>query len=118
MSSTFIIIIVVVAIGIMAFSVILLRRAEDDPLLARIDEFAAREEIVSIEEIELSCNEDLDDEFFAEMMDLGETIRFRLAKQGKEPRSSLGRIGEFFFRLYDSIGKNDFSHSFFLRMPF
>lgn len=54
MSSTFIIIIVVVAIGIMAYSVILLRRAEDDPLVARIDEFAAREEIVSIEEIELS----------------------------------------------------------------
>lgn len=64
-----------------------------------------------LEEIELSCNEDLDDEFFADMMDLGEAIRFRLAKQGKEPRSSLGRIGEFFFKLYDSIGKNDFSHS-------
>lgn len=54
MSSTVIIVIVVIAIGIMAFSIILLRRAEDDPLLARIDEFAAREEIVSIEEIELS----------------------------------------------------------------
>ncbi|MFV2013923.1 MAG: DEAD/DEAH box helicase family protein, partial [Candidatus Heimdallarchaeota archaeon] len=64
-----------------------------------------------LEEIELSCNEDLDDQFFADMMDLGETIRYRLAKQGKEPRSSLGRIGEFFFKLYDSIGKNDFSHS-------
>ncbi|MHA2275632.1 MAG: helicase C-terminal domain-containing protein, partial [Candidatus Kariarchaeaceae archaeon] len=64
-----------------------------------------------LEEIELECNEDLDDEFFAEMMDLGETIRYRLAKQGKEPRSSLGRIGEFFYKLYDSIGKKDFSHS-------
>jgi tight adherence protein C len=38
----------------MVFSVLLLRRAEEDPLSARIDEFAAREEIVSIEEIELS----------------------------------------------------------------
>lgn len=64
-----------------------------------------------LEEIELMCNEDLDDEFFADMMDLGESIRYRLAKQGKEPRSSLGRIGEFFFKLYDSIGKHDYSHS-------
>lgn len=45
---------VVVAIVIIGFSVVLLRRSEDDPLVARIDEFAAREEIVSIEEIELS----------------------------------------------------------------
>ena len=54
MSTAIIIVIIVVAIGVMAFSVVLLRRSEDDPLLARIDEFAAREEIVSIEEIELS----------------------------------------------------------------
>lgn len=54
MSTAIIAIIVIFAIGVMAFSIILLRRAEDDPLLARIDEFAAREEIVSIEEIELS----------------------------------------------------------------
>ena len=54
MSTAVIIVIIVVAIGVMAFSVVLLRRSEDDPLLARIDEFAAREEIVSIEEIELS----------------------------------------------------------------
>jgi tight adherence protein C len=54
MSTAIIIVIVIVAIGVMAFSVVLLRRSEDDPLLARIDEFAAREEIVSIEEIELS----------------------------------------------------------------
>jgi len=38
----------------MGASVVLLRRAEDNPLAARIDDFAAREEIVSIEEIELS----------------------------------------------------------------
>lgn len=43
-----------VAIVIMGASVLLLRRAEDNPLAARIDDFAAREEIVSIEEIELS----------------------------------------------------------------
>lgn len=51
---TILLIVGVVAIVLMLFSIILMRRAEDDPLLARIDEFAAREEIVSIEEIELS----------------------------------------------------------------
>jgi tight adherence protein C len=44
----------VFAIIIIISSIFLLRRAEDDPLTTRIDEFAAREEIVSIEEIELS----------------------------------------------------------------
>lgn len=37
-------------------SILLLRRAEDDPLSARIDEYAAREEPVSMEEIELSLS--------------------------------------------------------------
>ncbi len=46
--------IIVVALGIIGLSIVLLRRAEEDPLTVRIDEFAAREEIVSIEEIELS----------------------------------------------------------------
>jgi len=44
----------VVAIFIIGASVFLLRRAEEDPLAVRIDEFAAREEVVSIEDIELS----------------------------------------------------------------
>jgi tight adherence protein C len=52
--SPFILILVIVAIVVIILSVILLRRAETDPLTARIDDFAAREEIVSIEEIELS----------------------------------------------------------------
>lgn len=39
---------------VIAASIYLLRKAEDNPLAVRIDEFAAREEIVSIEEIELS----------------------------------------------------------------
>ncbi|MCA9977307.1 MAG: type II secretion system F family protein [Chloroflexota bacterium] len=42
------------AILIMVGSFFLLRRSEEDPLAARIDEFAARDEAVSIEEIELS----------------------------------------------------------------
>ena len=46
-------------VGIIAFilvmaSVLLLRRSEEDPLGARIEQYAAREEAVSIEEIELS----------------------------------------------------------------
>jgi len=45
---------VVLIILIIGFSIMLLRRSEDNPLAARIDDFAAREEIVSIEEIELS----------------------------------------------------------------
>lgn len=45
---------VLVAIGAVAYGFILLRRSEEDPLITRIDEFAAREEVASIEEIELS----------------------------------------------------------------
>ncbi len=37
-------------------SLLLLRRAEDDPLSARIDEYAARDEPVTMEEIELSLS--------------------------------------------------------------
>ena len=42
------------AVIIVLYSIVLLRRAEEDPLAARIDEFASREEAVSIQEIELS----------------------------------------------------------------
>lgn len=42
------------AVVLVVISLLLLRRAETDPLSARIDEYAAREEAVSIEEIELS----------------------------------------------------------------
>ena len=49
----------IVIVGTLAFflivvSILLTRRAEEDPLGARIDQYAAREEAVSIEEIELS----------------------------------------------------------------
>lgn len=54
MTPLMLLIIVVIAILLMAGSILLLRRSEEDPLSVRIDEFAAREEIVSIEEIELS----------------------------------------------------------------
>lgn len=37
-------------------SILLLRRAEDDPLSARIDEYASRDEPVTMEEIELSLS--------------------------------------------------------------
>jgi tight adherence protein C len=42
------------AVFMVVVSILLLRRAEQDPLTARIDEYAAREEAASIEDIELS----------------------------------------------------------------
>ncbi len=50
------VIILLVAMIAIIGSIILLRRSEEDPLAARIDEFAAREEAVSIEEIELTLS--------------------------------------------------------------
>lgn len=41
---------------IIVLSLYILRRAEEDPLSTRIEEFAAREELVSIEDIELSLS--------------------------------------------------------------
>lgn len=43
-----------IAVSLLLISALLLRRAEQDPLSARIDEYAAREEPATIEEIELS----------------------------------------------------------------
>lgn len=48
------ILLLVAAVLIIVYGLTLLRRAEEDPLAVRIDEFASREEAVSIEEIELS----------------------------------------------------------------
>lgn len=47
-------ILILIAVFVIISSVFLLRRAEEDPLGMRIEEFAAREEAASIEEIELS----------------------------------------------------------------
>lgn len=52
--TTPLLIIFVFAVVAIVGSIFLLRRSEEDPLSVRIDEFAAREEITSIEEIELS----------------------------------------------------------------
>jgi tight adherence protein C len=54
MNATFLVILGIVAIVGIMVSILLLRRSEEDPLSVRIDEFAVREEVVSIEEIELS----------------------------------------------------------------
>lgn len=54
MNPTFLLILGVAAVILIVVSILLLRRSEEDPLSARIDEFAVREEVVSIEEIELS----------------------------------------------------------------
>ena len=42
------------AVALVVISILLLRRAEEDPLAVRIDEYASREEAVPIEDIELS----------------------------------------------------------------
>ncbi len=49
-----IIIILLLATVLVIGSILLLRRSEGDPLADRIDEYAAREQVASIEEIELS----------------------------------------------------------------
>ncbi len=54
MSPLVIIGLIIVAVIVVGVAIVLLRRAEDDPLTTRIEEFAAREELVSIEDIELS----------------------------------------------------------------
>ena len=46
-------VVALVGIVLVVFSVLLLRRAEEDPLANRIEEYASREEIMSIEDIEL-----------------------------------------------------------------
>lgn len=54
MTPIFLVVLGIVAIIIIGISIVLLRRSEDDPLSIRIDEFAVREELASIEDIELS----------------------------------------------------------------
>lgn len=49
-------IIAFLAIILVIASVALMRRSEGDPLMSRIEEYAAREEVASIEEIELSLS--------------------------------------------------------------
>ncbi|MHA2170156.1 MAG: helicase C-terminal domain-containing protein [Candidatus Kariarchaeaceae archaeon] len=77
----------------------------------KINEEIPIDPAIFLEEIELECEIELDEDFFESMIDIGEAIRFKLAKQGKEPRSSLGRVGEFFYQWYESIGRKDFTHS-------
>ncbi|RMG25566.1 MAG: hypothetical protein D6732_22260 [Methanobacteriota archaeon] len=64
-----------------------------------------------LEKLELMCDLELDDEFFDDLITLGIKIRTKLLRKGKEPRSSIGRIGEFFYLWYESIGRNEFTHS-------
>jgi DNA excision repair protein ERCC-2 len=66
---------------------------------------------VLLEELELESNIDLDDDFFYDMIEAANKIRWKLAKQGKDPRSSLGRVGEFFLHWYESLGKKEYTHT-------
>lgn len=67
-------------------SVLLLRRAEEDPLGARIDQYAAREEAVSIEEIELSLP--ITDRIFVPMLRAVGNFVTRLAPQSTLERTA------------------------------
>jgi tight adherence protein C len=53
-SPVILLLLLLAALMITGYGLLMLRRAEDDPLSARIEAYAAREEAVSIEEIELS----------------------------------------------------------------
>ncbi len=68
-----------------------------------------------LEDLELRCNTELDDSFFEDMVAIGWKIRTKLLRKGKEPRSSLGRIGEFFLSWYESIGRVDYIQSMEIR---
>lgn len=67
-------------------SVLLLRRAEEDPLGARIEQYAAREEAVSIEEIELSLP--ITDRIFVPMLRAVGNFVTRLAPQSTLERTA------------------------------
>lgn len=56
MSIVAVLLVILLALTLVGVGIYFLRRAEDDPLSARISEFAARDEPVSIEEIELSLS--------------------------------------------------------------
>jgi tight adherence protein C len=51
-----IVIIAVIALSLIVASILLLRRAEEDPLAARIGEYALRDEAATMEEIEMSLS--------------------------------------------------------------
>lgn len=76
----------IVAVILLAGSIFLLRRAEEDPLGRRINEYAAREEAVSIEEIELSLP--ITDRIFVPILrNIGDFVN-RLAPQSTLERTA------------------------------
>ena len=80
------IIFIVLALFMLVMSIILLRRAEEDPLGRRMNEFAAREEAVSIEEIELSLP--ISDRIFVPLLRGGGEFITRFAPQSTLERTT------------------------------
>ena len=72
-------IIIVLAVIIIGVVVLVLPRTEQDPLMSRINEYASREEIASIEEIELSMP--MTDRIFVPIMRRLSTFVIRLTPQ-------------------------------------
>ena len=71
-----------------------------------------------LEEIELKLEDDnfnfdryggeFDETFFIELMNIGAKIRNKRIKEGKDPISSIGKIGSYFYFLFESLGSNSF----------
>ena len=79
---------------------------------AKYNQEEAVDPALFLEEIDMKSQDyEAGEMFFNEMIKMGNEIRQRLAKRGKEPQSSLGRVGEFFWRWFFSIGRKDYTHS-------
>lgn len=77
---------VLVVVILVVFGIVLLRRSEGDPLALRIDEFAAREEVASIEEIQLSMP--ITDRIFLPMVRRASDLVVRMTPQTALERTS------------------------------
>lgn len=75
-----------IVIFLVVFGIILLRRSEGDPLAVRIDEYAAREEAASIEEIELSLP--ITDRIFLPIVRRASNLVVRMTPQTALERTS------------------------------
>ena len=73
---------------------------------------------IFLEEIELSLeainfnltrySDEFDETFFAELINIGTKIRNKRIKDGKDPVSSIGKIGAYFYFLFETLGSSRF----------
>ena len=84
--TTTVIIFISLALLMLVISIVLLRRAEEDPLGQRMNEFAARDELVTMEEIELSLP--ISDRIFVPLLRGGGEFITRFAPQSTLERTT------------------------------